>query len=49
MGGGEDSLPRGHSKNFAVLKNLLVHLKVEKHTELAELIKSYPSLFRDTA
>lgn len=46
----DDSLLRGHLKNSESLQNLdvlLAHLTGEKHTELAELIKSYPSSFGD--
>ena len=46
----DDSLLRGRLKNLESLQNLdvlLAHL-TEKSKELAELIKSYPSLFGDT-
>ena len=47
----DDALLRGRLKNSETLKNLdvvLAHLTVEQRTELAKLIKSYPSIFGDT-
>ncbi len=47
----DDSLLRGCLRNSETLQNLealLAHLPVQKYIELADLIKSYPSLFGDT-